>query len=311
MVYREPTLVMIHSETDDGKAATGYELVRRIGLGLDRQVFPTVADGGLVVPSEPAAPDLHLGKERNSVKRKKRSATGSWEGSSGWKGQTGWPASPATPIVRRSSAADYAEELRRLESAYPVSRVWVVKEGIWLIAHSALGEGLDREAVFVVAIPFDVARNAQGWGFWSRGSLAFAQWIGPRHTNFPHGSICAFDARDGAWQTGDSPVTLLDLYSVWAIRHLHLERFGRWPGSQAARWAYERLVECSEDELCGCGSLDRTYAECCLAEDARRNRIQDAVVFVLETSGGKRSPPAEILQFLREQCVPPPMSRYC
>lgn len=188
--------------------------------------------------------------------------------------------------------------------------MWVEPDGIWLLVHSGLVEGLDRDAIFLVAVPFDTSKTTQGWGFWSRGCLAFAQWIGPRHTNFPFGSICAFDQEDHVWSTGDSLVLLFDLYSVWAVRHLYLDRFGKWPGSQTARWSHERQIECREDELCGCGSLDRTYADCCLPGDLRRDKILDAVVFLIETGGGERSPPREVMHFLRTQSKPPAMQKY-
>jgi hypothetical protein len=303
---------MTHTESQGQRTGAAYEAIRTIGLGLDRQEFPRVADGGLVLPTQPVAVHLEVGKEKCDVEPKGGPATGSGQGAARRKGKAGgsWPSGPAPSIVRRSSAADYEEDLAKLKVAYPKSQVFVANDGIWLVAHSAVVQGLDREAVFVAAIPFDIRKTTQGWAFWSRGCLAFAQWIGPRHTNFPCGSICAFDPRDNVWTTGDSAILLLDLYSVWAVRHLHLEYFCRWPGSQTARWAYERRLECREDELCGCGSIEKTYAECCLPKDVQSDPIRDAVSFLWETCGGERSPPAEILQFLREQSVPPPIARY-
>lgn len=281
-----------------------------IGFGLDRQVFPRVAEGGLVLPSDDATVHLHTLKESCYVQPERRSSTRSRQRTARRQREAGgsWPSGPAAQVVRSSSATAYQAHLTELAAAYPASRVWVEADGIWLVVHSRLLEGLDREAVFVVAIPFDTSKTTQGWGFWSRGCLAFAQWIGPRHTNFPTGSICAFDAQDNVWATGDSIVTLLDLYSVWAVRHLHLEHFGRWPGSQTARWAYERRIECREDELCGCGSLDKTYAECCLPDDLQRSLLVDALFFLQEIPEPERAPPVEILQFLRRQSAPPPIA---
>ena len=179
---------------------------------------------------------------------------------------------------------------------------------MWLLARSAVVHGLDREAVFVVALPYDPLAGVRAWGFWDRHCLAFAQWIGPRHTNFPDGSICAFDMRDGTWRHGDSVVPLLDLYSVWAARQLHLDFFGRWPGSQVARWPYERLLETHADELCSCGSLDKTYAQCCRPKDQQRNFIADALRYIRDTAGGKRQPPDAVIKFLRTQVSPPDLS---
>jgi hypothetical protein len=303
---------MIHTESNGQKLSVAHEAVRAIGLGLDRQVFPRVKDGGVVLPNGAVDLPVQMGKEQRYVEPKRGSAAGSRQGTTRRQGTPGgsWAAGPAAPLVRRSSAAAYEEDLRQLTGAYPMSQVWFEKDGIWLVAHSTLVEGMGREAVFVVAIPFDPNLRAQGWGFWSRGSLAFAQWIGPRHTNFPFGSICAFDPEDNAWSTGDSPTLLLDLYTVWAVRHLFLEFFGRWPGSQTARWPYERRLECREDELCGCGSLTTRYSDCCLSVDLQRDTVRDALSFMIETHGGERAPPIEVIEFLRTQSVTPQMSRY-
>lgn len=300
---------MTHLEHQQHAAAAA---VRDIGIGLDHQIFPTVADGGLVLPRRPKSDHFVLGKEKSNVKRTSGPTAGSRQGAAGWKGTASGSRPPGAPasVVRRSSAAEYEEDLGELIAAYPRSRVLVEEDGIWLLVRSTLVRELDREAIFVVAIPFSLERPTQAWAFWSRGNEAFAQWIGPRHTNFPHGSICAFDVTDDVWRTGDSTVLLLDLYSVWAVRHLHLEYFGRWPGSQSARWPHERRLECRQDELCGCGSLEKTYAECCHPHDIQRDALRDAISFLLETNGGHRSPPAEIVAFLRRQSAPPPMAKY-
>ncbi len=312
MDVRLPAAPMIHTESQRQKLEVAHAAVRTIGLGLDHQVFPKVANGGRVLPNTTASLPVDSRKENCHEREETGSAAGSRKGAAGRKRTAGGsrPSGAAAPVVRRSAAADYDQVLTELAAAYPGSQVRVEEDGIWLIARSALVEGLDREAVFAVAIPFDLTARAQGWGFWSRGCLAFAQWIGPRHTNFPFGSICAFDERDDVWHTGDSPILLLDLYSVWAVRHLHLELFGRWPGAQSARWPFERLLECREDELCGCGALDKTYSDCCLSTDLQRDTLRDAISFLSDTFGGHREPPREVVGFLNSQSDPPPMRKY-
>jgi hypothetical protein len=301
----------LESESANERLTAALERVRTIGLGLDDQVFPSVAVGGFVLPKDDISVHIEQ-KEQCHVESARGSEARSGERTARRerKARGSWPAGPAPQVVRISTAAAYEEQFAELKAAYPASQMWVERDGIWVVVHSSLVEGLDREAVFLVALPFDTNRTTQAWGFWSRGCLAFAQWIGPRHTNFPFGSICAFDHLDNVWTTGDSLVLLLDLYSVWAVRHLYADRFGRWPGSQTARWAHERQIECREDELCGCGSLDKTYAECCLASDLLRDKLVDAAVFLFETGGGERFPPIELLQFLRSQSRPPPMAKY-
>lgn len=173
---------------------------------------------------------------------------------------------------------------------------------MWLVAQSGLLYGSQRLATFVIGVAFAPALGIRGWGFWS--SPFSHTWIGPRHTNYPDGSICAFEPSDGTWKFGDSLVSLLDLYSLWATRHLHLERLGRWPGRQAAVDPYERLSEIRDDEFCGCERGDALYSECCKDSDSKRR--SEGVDFVRRT--GLRKPPKQILAFLLDRDVPAPLS---
>jgi hypothetical protein len=175
-----------------------------------------------------------------------------------------------------------------------------------LLNQSALLSGLRQNAIFLTGACF--ARGmVRSWGFWG-DPLAAPVWIGPRHTNFPDGSICAFEPRDGTWIFGDSLVLLLDLYTVWTLRQLHLQVLGRWPGYQAVAHPYERILELREDEYCGCGRTDRLYGECCRDKDLGRNRIADAVSFFFFSGGRLREPPEAIVQFAREARHPPKIS---
>lgn len=285
--------------------------IREIGLQLDRQQFPRVFDGGFVLPSESGVYTQPMGRENcDGNQRSTRPPTRPRQRTAGRQGSTrgSRPSRTAASVVDRSPQEAYERDLNLLRRAYPSSQTWHQKNAMWLLARSAIVHGLDREAVFVVALPYDPLAGVRAWGFWDRHCLVFAQWIGPRHTNFPDGSICAFDVRDGTWRHGDSIVQLLDLYTVWAARHLHLELFARWPGSQVARWAYERQLETHPDELCSCGSFDRTYAECCRPKDQQRNCIADALRYIRDTDGGKREPPDVVIKFLRTQVSLPDLS---
>lgn len=175
---------------------------------------------------------------------------------------------------------------------------------MWLLSESSVVQGLDRAATFLVAFCWSKAA-VRGWGFW-RDSAITGRWIGPRHTNFPDGSICAFDPADGTWVFGNSIVGLLDLYTVWALRHLHLESFGRWPGPQAVFHPYERRLEFHLDESCGCGS-DKMYRNCCAPRDGARRVVPDFVSFALRFAGGLREPPARVAQFVLNLAQPPPI----
>jgi len=183
---------------------------------------------------------------------------------------------------------------------------------MWLHATSAILSGLARTATFIVALPFRPGAGPRAWGFWNAAGQYC--WIGPRHTNFQDGSICAFAPSDGAWSEGADLRTLLDIYSVWALRHLHLEVFGRWPGKQYALFggspkvqAYYRRIECKDDELCGCGSEARRYAECCKPSDLHWDLTQLMPLFLHEVKGGfsSRRPPPSIVDLVEGRSALP------
>lgn len=271
--------------------------LRDIGYQLDSGIYPEIKNGGVVVPSESPIPISTLGKEKGyETSKSRRSKTRSRQRATGRQGQT----SATTPLILTDIRKKYEAELSAVREAYPNTQVWSQQEALWLITESALLPGLNRMVKFVTAIPFNTEWRVQSWGFWDGQT-----WIGPRHTNFPNGSVCAFEPADGTWITGNSIVMLLDIYSLWALRHLHLQLFNRWPGRQAVHFAYERILELKGDEYCGCEHSEKLYSECCQQKDLARNRFADAIDFTIRTQGGLRNPPDIILKFLQEQKNPP------
>lgn len=191
-----------------------------------------------------------------------------------------------------------------MDIAKPAEKdVWREDDALWLLTRSSLLPGLWQRALFVTALSFGRAL-VRGWGFWE--TIATSPiWIGPRHTNFPDGSICAFDPADKTWLIGDSVVELIDLYTLWALRHLHLQIFGRWPGRQSAHYPSERIAEINDDEYCGCGKSDRRYRDCCKHADLARDQVRDAVNYQLRCFGGLRFPPRSVTQFVSRRSNPP------
>jgi hypothetical protein len=289
--------------------------LRRIGEQLTRQMEVEVCRDGVVRPNEAAAFTQPMGRgDSSGSERTRGSATGSRKGAAGRKGTAGGSgkARAASPDVVGSSRKTYDRQLTEVCKEYTGSQYWLQDRGLWLLVPSTVLRGLDRRALFLVAIPydFDIA-TVSAWGFWDRNDGAETQWIGPRHTNYPTGSICAFHLGDESpWHNGGSLVTLLDLYSEWALRHLYLEHFHRWPGSQIASSTYERMVETHPEELCGCGSTDKTYAECHQPADLACNRVSIALNFMKRTSGGRRDPPIELFDVLSGKRGPPPVVGY-
>jgi len=278
-------------------------ILSEIGKQLDQNIFPYVENGGIVMPNKTAKPLLTMGEvnSNDSSKRQNRSKTRSREGATRRKGQTRehGTTNSATPVILSGLEQIYFSEIDAILEAYPGTQIWKQEEGMWLLSYSSLVTDTMDDAAFLCAIPFLPITPVRSWGFWNATS-----WIGPRHTNLPDGSICAFEPSDGTWLPGDSIIKLLDIYSLWAVRHLYLQRFGYWPGAQVAHYPYERLIEQKENELCGCGSLFKSYGECCKPKDLKRNKITDAINFI-SLGGAKRQPPEKIMRFIKEKNNPP------
>ena len=291
---------------DDQVRATLHE----IGAQLDRNCFPTIHNGGVVVPSSAPVVAPALGTETaNATCRPIGSTTGSREGPTSWqrtagRSRTTHPASPAT--CQRFRAA-YEAQLTEVWAAYPETRVWFQNEGMWLLTNSAVLNGLGKKATFLIAIPFDPRSKVRSWGFWS--TVVGVSWIGPRHTNWPDGDICAYTPEDGSWAVGGNLVMLLDLYTLWALRQLHFEEFGRWPGYHSAPHPYERLTELRDDEFCGCENSHLRYQDCCKAADLAEDRAEIALDFCRKyLGGGSREPPQSIVSFALRRSDPPSTS---
>lgn len=283
--------------------------VKAIGLQLDHGIFPEVFNGGLVAPSVSAIPQS-MGAEKSHVRAETSANTtdGSW--ASGASPPREGPAAPwtsgeASPVKRTDVRSLCANDLAAVHAAYPGTHVWSSNDGFWLLTESLVVPGLKRAAVFLTAVHWSFA-SVKAWGFW-RNTPVSVQWIGPRHTNFPDGSVCAFEREDRTWVFGESLVVLLDLYSVWAVRHLHLELFGHWPGPQSVPHPYERRLELQPHELCGCGSAQR-YGECCLSRDAARDLVRGAVSFAMYFAGGVREPPPSLGKVALRAAEPPALS---
>jgi hypothetical protein len=291
-------------------------VLHELGAALDAHRLLLVHNGGRITVHQPATatPDEEDGDERQGqtgspAKSRKRPSRG--------KGPARGPR-PARAITWVGSdglRSTYESQMTRLAEAYPTVQTFPDDNGMWLLAKSSIISGLERKATFLIAVPYQSGIWPRAWGFWT-GSQE-VRWIGPRHTNFYDGSICAFSPSDRAWSEGGDLVTLVDLYTVWAVRHLYLEVFGRWPGKQYTLidgdprlQAYYRRVQCRDDELCACGSETRQYADCCKQSDLERDFVQLASLFLKEIPGGfnTRCPPAPVIAFVEGRSAIPKMA---
>jgi hypothetical protein len=294
--------------------------LQQVGAALDDHRPLRVHQHGRVEINDRSsanAPAMENGDERQG---KRRSPTRSRKRTAGrQRASCGSRPSGAAPRVGGSDLqAAYQDQVTAISEAYPSLQTFADKDGMWLLATSSIIPGLAREATFLVALPYQPSIRARAWGFWTAAKEA--RWIGPRHTNFADGSICAFSSSDGVWREGESLTTLLDLYSVWSLRHLFLETFGRWPGKQYGlpgadyrTEAYYRLKECLDDELCACGSETRRYAECCKLFDSQRNILELIPIFLRQTGGGlaRRRPPDAVLSYIEGRTALPGLAEIC
>jgi len=287
------------------------DLLEQIGRQLDLAIFPVVKNDGIVMPSQTIVSSNPLGEEyQNEAAATRRSTTDTrsrterrkWPPSGLRSARGSWTPGQAAPLVVSVGTA-YQDPLNSVREAYPGVQMWKQEEGFWLHVRIALLPGLGRTASLLIAVA-QKRRAVKAWAFWDVGVVG-ATWIGPRHTNFPDGSICAFEPADRTWQFGDSLVELVDLYSIWVLRHLHHEVFSLWPGPQSVPQLYERLLEVKDAELCGCGRTNLRYADCCKAGDLAANCIAEAMQFCNFSQWTLRKPPVSVQYFMWHRHEPP------
>lgn len=291
--------------------------LQRIGDGLDARQPVRVRDRGIVIldPQPTLAPVQEKSDEQQQ--RARGPAARAWQGSTRRQGSPGRSRPPRAGSRVVGLAGSYARQLEDVQRAYPGATLLPDDHGVWLLARSRVIDGLAREAICLIALPDTPAVEPRGWAFWEQDGQV--EWIGPRHTNFPDGSVCAYHAElDKAWSPGGDLCTLLDLYSVWALRHLHLVVFDRWPGRLHAMPddlgqsdPYYRLLQFKEAELCSCGS-GRRYGECCRPRDLKLPFLSIMQAFKRRNLGRSildRAAPAEIMASVTRggRNAPPPM----
>lgn len=257
-------------------------------IDIDRQL--TVFDGGEVGIVE----DLDEKVTDDERQGARGSATGSWQGT-----EAGSRRAPGE-AARFGGLDQQVVQLAGLEdlwASYPT----VIKEGdhgLWIVVTSKPLGTDGPQVTFVLGYPYSPKVDPRAWAFWKVGD--FPKFIGPRHTNFPDASICAYGPDDGAWSRTDGVVALVDLYSTWVVRQLYLQHFGRWPGKQHGATALYRRTEFRSDEWCGCGSGAR-YGECHEELD-RALSDAEACAEHVKTMGseyGPRKPPKSVMKFVR------------
>lgn len=273
----------------------------QIGDAMDRGDYPRIGANGSVVPGPGCSPNTNLPGEEGRTSAEEEGRPAGSEGPEAGHGQG--PARPGSPGTEGAQAQllrsegltpSVRDDLEEAFAEHHLVGFRVASPVVWLLVKVHPLPALPDQALLLAAYPLDRSEVPCAWAWWHTGV-----WIGPRHTNFPDGSICSHAKTDGVWSPGDPLLGLLDLHSVWVLRHLHLRYLERWPGHQDARIAYERVQELRPNELCGCGS-EKRYAKCHQAEDEARDPYDRYLGFVTAfgLTSYDRRPPAKVHRVL-------------
>src|SRR5271154_4468920 len=174
--------------------------LRAVGIHLDADRDLTVWRGGIVRPSDLTSTSNSMGEvsDHGSERQRQetRSTIRSQQGITRREGppRGSRPPRPTSPLVLGDFAPQYEKEIAALADHYPSVSHFPQDGGIWLRVESALLRGYGGKALLCVSIPY-AYRIPRAWAF-LRSPVGEYSWVGPRHTNYPDGSICAFHMDD-------------------------------------------------------------------------------------------------------------------
>lgn len=253
--------------------------IREVGAALFEGRGLQAQHGGFIAVLDSTPTQDVKGNDDVQGQELQRPAAGSRQGRQGPSGRPGQsrPGSsdrPGAVLSRERLIGQAGEQLRE---HYSGVRLWkeIGGNGVWLaVSVFPVGEG-GPQADFIIALPKDPTFRILSWGFWRTDSRPV--WIGPKHTNYPDGSACAFPAQSGVWTPAHGITGYVDRMAEWGMRQLFLDAEGLWPGAQEGEHLYYRLRHTHPAESCTrCRGL-RRYEECCRSRDQA------------EFSGGHRS----------------------
>ena len=115
--------------------------------------------------------------------------------------------------------------IRTSKANVPSAKLWPDRVGTWLVVRAFPIREVGPQALLLIAVPLGGPR-VFAWAYWyGQGQ---ATWIGPRHTNFNEGSICAFPLQSNHLDCEWPLTRYLDLLSEWCARHLYLAVHEKW-----------------------------------------------------------------------------------
>lgn len=263
-----------------------------VGMAIDGGQQPSVYDGGLV------------GLEPNEKKDDKnvcRQKAGSQAGARQRRRTRPRPRPQAADHPFRSNVLEAAHGAGfRILAQHYEALAFEDRNGLWVVVTShPLGRD-GPEVHFLIAVPLGDRLAPRAWAFRKIG--ARAELMSLKHTNFPDASICAFTPDHRPWPNAEGLLGLVDIYVLWAVRKIHRDYFGWWPGPQLGPCAHYRLREFDPREDCGCGS-DKRYGDCHLAADMLAHPDAAAAEFQRLFNGNydDRRPPEHVMAAARSR----------
>lgn len=236
------------------KSGIDFNRLRALGQALDTGQYLSVFHQGFVTIG-----DEHESEVIKDVATEpaRRSAARAWAGRRTAEGPRR-AASQTDHFRSPTLESAFGTEFRILAQHYDALG-FEDPDGLWVVTKSKpLGRHGPR-IHFLIAFSLDRGIPPRAWAFDRTGP--HARLMSLKHTNFPDASICAFLPDENAWSPSDGIIALVDHYSVWAIKKLHRDHLGHWPGKQAGACAYYRRMEFAASEWCGCQS-GRKYRDC-------------------------------------------------
>lgn len=257
--------------------ADALTVLQRIGEEFDQHHTLRVLRGGVIQPSIGRPSSHPLGEVSEDEGSRKpagseRPATGQGQGSAKGNPAGTRPGPSAGQVLRERGVepklvADI-EGATDAQQGYPQLRARLAGLVIWLEGEMEPVPGLGHAARVRISYPSDTTIPVRAWAWWKKG-----KWIGPRHTNYGDGSICAYEVLDRSWTRAMPLVGYIDQVAGWITRHIHLLEFGRWPGHQVLHTARERLIQHQPGEICGACKSGRRYEDCHKPADMQLGRM--------------------------------------
>lgn len=265
--------------------------LRTVGVTIDGDEQPTVFDGGFVGFSDATESEVMKDVAQGQTHRSQAGSR------SGRRARARRAQAPDHPFRSDTIEAAYGAGFRLLAQHYAALGV-EDRNGLWVVVTS-LPLGCDGPEVhFLIAVPIDNLVAPRAWAFENIGRTANLMSL--KHTNFPDASVCAFPHGHWPWPNPDSLLGLVDIYVLWAVRKLHRDYLGWWPGPQVGPGAYYRVREFHAREHCGCGS-EKRYGACHMAADLLVNQQFAAAEFrrQFDCDYDERTPPQQVLEAAR------------